>query len=75
MPLIRIDNPVGESPHMKWWFVYDSKSKTIITNIEYCEDSCYVGSKFTLVMFDNKKEAEDYIENNNLVYLCHTDVS
>lgn len=66
MSLIKIENPIGECPHMKWWFVYDSESKTRITDVEYCDDACYVGSKFTLVMFSSEQEAEDYIEDNEI---------
>lgn len=67
MSFLKIENPVGESPHMKWWFVYNSEDNTLITSVEYCDTSCYVGSKYTLVMFDSKEECDEYIEENQIL--------
>jgi hypothetical protein len=50
-----------------WWMIYNSDKKELIVEPQQC--SGFTSSPFTMVVSDNKEELDQYIVDNQIIFL------
>lgn len=56
-------------PDNIWWLIYEEETKQIISSIQSPEQRGCVSSPHILITADTKEELENYIQENNLIFL------
>jgi hypothetical protein len=50
-----------------WWMIYNSNTKELVIEPQQC--SGFTSSPFTMVVSDNKEELDQYIIDNQIIFL------